>query len=516
MNTDMRFFILICLLVTSVAFADQFDDARHAAANRPRRIIFNNDGNEPVYYCNAATAEELLRSRTAALVGTQVDSIFYCTWSSGFGLFTHHTRAGQLFTTREEMFAPNRTQEFFEKGIDPLRVMVDFGRKHGIEVFWSMRMNDTHDASTAAYGPVMFRADKLKQEHPEYLIGTKEKRPKVGKWSAVNYAVPEVRDLAFKYCEEVCANYDVDGIELDFFRHAFFFKSSGSNQPCTSEELAQMTDLIRRIHTMAEDLGRKRKRPILLAMRVPDSIEYCKHIGLDLERWLADGLLDLMIVGGYVNLNPPETSVALGKKYGVKVYTSLDESRVRDVSAREARSSIEAYRARAARAWSAGVDGIYVFNLFDPKNPVWRELGDASGLKRTDKDYFVSVLGRGSVDVPHDKFQNLPTLNPAQPLNLRPANPLTLPLIVGEDFQKEDSRRKLSLRLQFKEPLPPEAVEVRFNTVPLKQPSAKTNWLEFPVSVSLRTTNQIELKTLGRPALLTDAVLSVRYTRPSN
>src|SRR4051794_20983275 len=60
---------------------------RKEALNRPRRIIFNNDGNEPVYFCNAATAEELLRSRTAPLAGSQVDSIFYCTWSSGFGLF---------------------------------------------------------------------------------------------------------------------------------------------------------------------------------------------------------------------------------------------------------------------------------------------------------------------------------------------------------------------------------------------------------------------------------------------
>jgi hypothetical protein len=37
------------------------------AVNRQRRIIFNNDGNEPVYYCKEATAAELLRSRTSAL-----------------------------------------------------------------------------------------------------------------------------------------------------------------------------------------------------------------------------------------------------------------------------------------------------------------------------------------------------------------------------------------------------------------------------------------------------------------
>ncbi|HOQ29349.1 MAG TPA: hypothetical protein PLH36_11480, partial [Armatimonadota bacterium] len=58
---------------------------RSRLAHRTRRIIFNNDGNEPVYYLKEATAKELLDCRTTALKGTHVDSIFYCTWSSGFG-----------------------------------------------------------------------------------------------------------------------------------------------------------------------------------------------------------------------------------------------------------------------------------------------------------------------------------------------------------------------------------------------------------------------------------------------
>src|SRR5205085_9261183 len=104
---------------SSVAKPPERDEAwarqREQCVNRHRRIIFNNDGNEPVYFCTNATAGELLRSRTAPLAGSQVDSIFYCTWSSGFGLFTHHTKVGQVFTTREAMFSENRTQEFLEK-----------------------------------------------------------------------------------------------------------------------------------------------------------------------------------------------------------------------------------------------------------------------------------------------------------------------------------------------------------------------------------------------------------------
>ncbi len=61
----------------------QLRQQRKKAVHRTRRIIFNNDGNEPVYYCKEATPDALLACRTTALAGTQVDSIFYCTWSSG-------------------------------------------------------------------------------------------------------------------------------------------------------------------------------------------------------------------------------------------------------------------------------------------------------------------------------------------------------------------------------------------------------------------------------------------------
>src|SRR6266446_7447102 len=72
---------------------DAFKQQRREAANRKRRVIFNNDGDEIVYECHAATVEDLLNARSTALAGTQVDSICYCTWSSGFSMFTHDTKA---------------------------------------------------------------------------------------------------------------------------------------------------------------------------------------------------------------------------------------------------------------------------------------------------------------------------------------------------------------------------------------------------------------------------------------
>src|SRR5688500_17901505 len=234
--------------VRGPASLDELRAQRQQAANRMRRVIFNNDGNEPVYLCKDTTPEELLSHRTTPLAGTHVDSIFYCTWSSGFGLFTHDTKVGEVFSTREGLFSRNLAPTMLAAGTDPLRVMTEFGRKHRIEIFWSFRLNDTHDGSGADYGPIMFRANRLKREHPEWLIGSPTQKPKHGAWSAVDFTRVEIRELAFKYVEEVCRNYEVDGVEIDFFRHPVFFKRAAqSGTECNDEERGMMTDLMRRI-----------------------------------------------------------------------------------------------------------------------------------------------------------------------------------------------------------------------------------------------------------------------------
>lgn len=294
------------LLVSPFVSADEIqptksatpNEARQKARDRQRRVLFNNDGGEPVVEMTAPTVQDFLDRRTTKLAGTHVDSIFYCTRTSGFGVFTHFTKIGQVFTCTEGRYAGNQMSALLKAGLDPLQMQIDFGRKNNIEIFWSLRMNDTHDGSKAEYGPIMFRDNKLKNEHPEYLLGTIKHPLKHGAWSGVNYALPEVRDLAFRYTEEVCRNYDIDGVELDFFRHPVFFQSTARGEPAAQAELDAMTDLVQRVRAMAEESAERRGKPILVAMKVPDSVEYCRAIGLDLGTWLKRGYLDLMIPGG--------------------------------------------------------------------------------------------------------------------------------------------------------------------------------------------------------------------------
>jgi hypothetical protein len=514
----LTFGLLLPLAAKPYENTAQVREARKEALHKQRRIIFNNDGNEPVYALKELSKEALLDERTAPLAGSQVDSLFYCTWSSGFGLFTHATKVGQLFTTKEAIFGPNRTSEMIGAGIDPLKVMAEFTAEHQMELFWSFRMNDTHDGSKTDYGPIMLRANRLKTEHPDWMIGSEAEKPKFGAWTAVDYTRPEIRDLAFQYTEEVCRNYDISGVELDFFRHPVFFKRAAmTGTPCNAEESALMTQLMRRIRIMTEEVAQLRGKPILLAVRVPDSTEYAKACGLDVETWLSEGLVDMLMASGYFQLNTWENSASLAHKYGAKAYPSLDESRVRDEKARALRMSVTAYRGRSAAALAAGMDGVYLFNSFNPRNPIWRELGSKEQLASLDKDYFASIRGVGAAAggaLPHAPFIQIPTLNPASPILIQPGASAKTTFNAG---QESNQPSKVSILIHATAGTDTPNISAKLNGNSLETGVALDgDWIEFTAKQEwLRTgTNEVEVTThnaAGKPTRWTDLRCTVRY-----
>ena len=75
-------------------------EQRREAAHQQRRIIFNNDADDAliVPVKQSATAENLLKLRTTALAGTQVDTIFYCSLQGDTSL--HRTKVGEVMATK--------------------------------------------------------------------------------------------------------------------------------------------------------------------------------------------------------------------------------------------------------------------------------------------------------------------------------------------------------------------------------------------------------------------------------
>ncbi len=499
--------------VASLAAAPEGGDAdalrrlrgeRRALAHRPRGILFNNDGCDVLYFPPdlAPTVSNFLARRTSPLAGTQVGAILYCSISSGFGFFTHDTKVGAVMDRHPGDFGMqpgmrNITRDLIGAGSDCLAAVTAFAHSNRMECFWSMRMNDTHDVAHRPDKPFLLWP-RLKEEHPDWLVGDCTNRTPHGRWSSVDYARPEVRDLAFRFIEEVCRGYDVDGIELDFFRHLCFFRSTATGGVASRAERDLMTGLLRRVRAMTEVEGIRRGRPILVLVRTPDSVGFCRDLGLDLEAWLREGLVDLLATTCYFRLNPWETSVALGHAHGVPVYPCLSDSRVKGET-RFRRSSVEAYRGRALAAWAAGADGIHVFNQFDvagPRSAVFRELGDPEALRRTERLYFATVrdgkpeawLAGGS------RHRTAPVLTPSTPVAFSAGNPLRVELPIGETpASAAASQATLHVRVQGRGDAPP--VSGTFNGQALPPGSVTNDWCDFPIEPGwIRSGgNQVEL-----------------------
>jgi len=493
---------------------DELKKQRTELAHRKRRIIMNNDGNEPVFKAREVSRKALLNPRTTALAGTQVDTIFYAS-SHGFSIVTHDSRVGTVWSYKGEG-SMNLTPDFIKAGLDPLVVFRGLTREHGIELFWSFRVNDTHDAGR----PEVFTNTPFKTRNPHLLMGRIDDRSLArGSWSAVDYGNAEVRDMALRLSEEVCREKDVDGIEWDFWRHALFFRNTALGKECGDEQREQMTDLVRRVRRMTEDEGMKRGRPILFSVRVPDSVEYCRAIGLDLEKWLEEDLFDLLVTTGYTRMNPWEYSVELAKKHGKPFYASLDDCRIKnDEQATAARQSGTSKRARALTALRAGADGIYTFNWYNPKDPFWNEGGDLALLNRSDKTYFASDRGMGRVyGLPYKPFIHIPLLTPEHPLPIENGKTYEIPVQIADDFREAGKTPVITLELKFNGP-PPEA-EFTFNGVPLGAGESKEKAIVFPLKPEAvkMGENRISLKpgeNGKRKMALMDLIVEMKYGTP--
>jgi hypothetical protein len=136
-----------------------------------------------------------------------------------------------------------------------------------------------------------------------------------------------------------------------------------------------MTQLMQDIRNLTESVASHRGRPFLIAVRVIDSVDYSREIGLDIQDWLEKDLVNIIVAADYFRLQPWDHIVSVGRKYDVPVYAGVSASRFPE-------DDILPWRAEALRAWDAGASGIYLFNVFRPSHPAFTELGDPDLLRR--------------------------------------------------------------------------------------------------------------------------------------
>jgi hypothetical protein len=413
-------------------------------------------------------------------------------------------------------------------GTDPLAEAVKFGHGQGMETFWSCRMNNIEDS----FAP--WSRSRWKREHPEYLFGApgdwnKYDMPDPRKWwGALDFAVPEVRAHMLRIFEDVFTRYDIDGIEMDWFRHPRFFRETNEDQPVTPEHLAMMNDFVRKVRALADRTSAQRGRPLLISCRVPLSVERCRAVGLDLNTWLDEDLIDILEFGG--DLGPMAMAAqlramaGLAHKYHVPAMANICGSGLQPAHTYHTK---DAWYGAAMNAWQAGVDGIYAFNLF-PTEPVeqYSRMGSAETLKGLDKIYAIDPIE------PRDfwGFDRAALVVPDRlPIPLAPNGIVTARLPVGEDIAAnapEGKTARAVLRIRLSEAAQGDQLRVTLNgtdlgTAPSEEalvPAATTAWFQLaPPLQNIRPgDNQLEIRletqrTSDTPILMDRLELNVSY-----
>jgi hypothetical protein len=353
----------------------------------------NNDGDDIYMACpNAAYFDLARRASTAAastphdfwahrcqgLEDSHVDSIFYSTGGNGF---TH-----SLDSKAVDLPPGLGIADLLVQGRDALSRVIEFGRLHGLEVFWSDRMNDTHDN----WHPCMLT--QYKREHPEVLLFQPQDigRPRQGLMephmnaTALDYGREEVRERAYEIIRAVCEGYDVDGIELDFLRQPIYFRPTLDGLPVEAEQIALMTGFMARVRALAESAGKARGRPIPVAVCVPNVPALALSIGLDVEAWLRADLIDIVIASlEHTPYTGSLTEMAdMAHRHDAPVYARLSGNL----------GTVAGWLGAETNARRAGVDGIETFNLFNPRWEGLGVLGEPAATAARDKTFAVDAV----------------------------------------------------------------------------------------------------------------------------
>ncbi|MGG1516541.1 hypothetical protein ABE504_14075 [Paenibacillus oryzisoli] len=358
------------------------------------------------------------------LQGTQVDALMCCpqAWRTNLW-YSEIDRRWQDEAPLEREPLPEANWNYNDKAYfrarrymlqhkDPIALSLKTAREIGIDFFIAYRMNDHHyvkNTQAQTHGSFW-------RNHPEYWLEPSG--------AAFNYLVPEVRDYYFSLLKELAENYDIDGMELDFMRSPRYFPD---NQ--IADGIPIMNEFVARIRLMLDDIGESRGKKLSLSVRVPHRPEEAVKIGLDVESWDQEGLIDMVNVSSYfrtsleIGIEDYKRRISNARIYGeLHFITNIGSSRsslgyANNINRKTTR---EIYETAALQYWRRGVDGISFFNFaytrdhgfheprrkeFPGKEPsfdILNTICELSHLERQPQHYFIGT-GYGTFPADQEK-----------------------------------------------------------------------------------------------------------------
>jgi len=456
------------------------------------------DSTASIYW--SKDADDYIKYIVGFLKDSHVDALF---WGDGTTNNTANWDSDVLELNGERI---GKVRPFLLKlireGNDPPKIIPPAVKKLGIDIFFSFRINDAHDSFGSQAGLPTYKV-----EHPEWLIGKSSYHHR-----NLNFAVPEVRDIKFAVIEEIFRKYDFDGLEIDFMRHPPHFI------PGTEPENAHiLTRFLRRVRKHLDQRGKERGRPIMLAVRVDDSLKACHLDGFDVATWIKEEIIDIIIMGsGAIDIEVEEFK-KLAKGTNVQVYPCLYgyPSKYRPTSP-------EMHRAWAANYWHQGADGIYTFNwnthsyVHRPEQTrkayqpgLLREVDNPELLRGKNKIFTADrhpLLTRRTAASPrHHRHYPHSWMHTVLPVTLETGKQTEdVPIMVGEDLTKAPVPKNIVLKINCEDLSDEDELEIELNGSRLSKLSRYSSWLRIPLKP-----NQLKLGRNQVTLLLVEGELTV-------
>jgi len=446
----------------------KLSDEHNAAVRWRRRIVVQDDPNnfDPHDLLGIDFERWLAyRFNYADQLGSQIDG--FC-WDIGFGENQAVYRSGLLRPVQ----IPG-LQKWRDQGIDLVEGLVQACRKRKLEVFWNHRVNEI-DRNADGNGSEMNVIEPIKKAHPDWLIRSWWWQ---GLW---NYAIPDARNYRLQILTELASSYEFDGIQLDFSRHV----------PCLPPghqwELREgVTEYVRQARMMLLELEKKRGRPYLLSVKIPESLQGCRIDGFDVEVWARENLIDVFTLGDRsIDIDLAAfRSIVSGKN--IMLQPCLDDHHATDGYKFP---SVDFFRGVFGNWWRQGANSVMTFNWSCAPPEVANRIGSEPGPKSHGlayqcvgsietlryKDELFVVQRRGGYPWSEGYFNR----NDFAQLPVDLANegtPVSLTIDIRDQFESE-MVKNIALSLILYGAYEGDSIKVTLNGSALESPKADLSW----------------------------------------
>jgi len=396
--------------------------------------------------------------------GSQIDAIW---WDIG-GNAVGSVYPGKVFQPEVHPLV----KRWHGEGVDWVRELVNETRRRRLEVFWNHRISEVDILPEGGHAK---RPCPLKVAHPDWVLPVSWWPH--GMW---NLAAEGLRIHKVEVLREIATRFDLDGMQIDFARHV----------PCLPvgrqwELRGHVTEFMRMVRRMTQEVAQQRGRPFLLAARVPQTLGGCRADGLDVQAWAEQHLVDILTLGTRtMDVDVEGLRVAVGPD--VRLQPCFDDHHATD-GYRYASS--EFLRGVFANHFQRGADSVVTFNwaMATPEvakrfggeiaplthQAAFREVGDPRTL--VGKDKIFAVERRGGYPWADGFFNR----NDTAPLPLKlhgGESPARLTVHLSDAPPVDPAQASLTLRCVLFQAKETDAFEIRFNNTLLSEATRDAAW----------------------------------------